>query len=101
MSGFIPEARTQAHVPICNAIEAEDFKQALKLVDKRLAKSNDSYLVVSSSKGAGRIAALRPSVTGSDLVAAPIPRSKSHPGIFCPNTSINHQDQDGRHNHQC
>jgi hypothetical protein len=67
MSGFIPEARTQAHVPICNAIEAGDFKQALKLVDKRLAKSSDSYLVVSSSKGADSIAALRPWVPGSDL----------------------------------
>ncbi|KFY28541.1 hypothetical protein V493_02880 [Pseudogymnoascus sp. VKM F-4281 (FW-2241)] len=45
MGDFYPDARTQQHVPICNAIEAGDFRQALKLVDKRLAKSSDTYLL--------------------------------------------------------
>ena len=34
--------------PIWNAIEANNFKQALKLVDKRLAKKHTEYLEVSS-----------------------------------------------------
>ncbi|KFZ13020.1 hypothetical protein V502_06820 [Pseudogymnoascus sp. VKM F-4520 (FW-2644)] len=45
MGSFYPDARTQQHVPICNAIEAGDFRQALKLVDKRLAKTSDTYLL--------------------------------------------------------
>ncbi|KFY06783.1 hypothetical protein V492_07759 [Pseudogymnoascus sp. VKM F-4246] len=45
MGNFYPDALTQQHVPICNSIEAGDFRQALKLVDKRLAKSNDTYLL--------------------------------------------------------
>lgn len=32
--------------PIWNAIEANNFKQALKLVDKRLAKKRTDYLEV-------------------------------------------------------
>lgn len=47
MGAFYPNALTQQHVPICNAIEAGDFRQALKLVDKRLAKNSDTYLLVS------------------------------------------------------
>lgn len=47
MGSFYPDPRTQQHVPICNAIEAGDFRQALKLVDKRLAKTSDTYLLVS------------------------------------------------------
>ncbi|KFY55521.1 hypothetical protein V496_06983 [Pseudogymnoascus sp. VKM F-4515 (FW-2607)] len=45
MGSFYPDPRTQQHVPICNAIEAGDFRQALKLVDKRLAKTSDTYLL--------------------------------------------------------
>ncbi|ELR02124.1 hypothetical protein VC83_06962 [Pseudogymnoascus destructans] len=45
MGAFFPDPRTQQHVPICNAIEAGDFRQALKLVEKRLAKTSDTYLV--------------------------------------------------------
>jgi hypothetical protein len=33
-------------VPIWNAIEAKNYKQALKLVDKRLAKRATDYLEV-------------------------------------------------------
>jgi hypothetical protein len=33
-------------LPIWNAIEANNFKQALKLVDKRLAKKQTDYLEV-------------------------------------------------------
>lgn len=36
-------------VPIWNAIGAKNFKQALKLVDKRLAKKATDYLEVRTS----------------------------------------------------
>jgi hypothetical protein len=41
------EARDRQDVPIWNAIEAKDFKQALKLVEKRIAKKADEYFLVS------------------------------------------------------
>ena len=44
---FHPEARSVADVPIVNAIDAANYKQALKLVEKRLAKKADDYLYVS------------------------------------------------------
>lgn len=37
-------------IPIWNAIEANNFKQALKLVDKRLAKKPTEYLQVCDDK---------------------------------------------------
>ena len=39
--------RDRQDLPIWNAIEANNFKQALKLVDKRLAKKQTDYLEVS------------------------------------------------------
>ncbi len=36
--------RDRQDAPIWNAIEASNFKQALKLVDKRLAKKQTDYL---------------------------------------------------------
>jgi hypothetical protein len=39
--------RDRQDAPIWNAIEASNFKQALKLVDKRLAKKRTDYLEVS------------------------------------------------------
>jgi hypothetical protein len=36
-------------IPIWNAIEANNFKQALKLVDKRLTKKPTDYLQVCNS----------------------------------------------------
>jgi hypothetical protein len=47
MEPFVPVARDRLEAPICRAIEAGDYKQALKLVEKRLAKSDDPYLIVS------------------------------------------------------
>ena len=44
MTDFVPDPRDRLEAPICKAIESKDFKQALKLVEKRLAKSSDSYL---------------------------------------------------------
>jgi hypothetical protein len=38
--------RDRQDAPIWNAIEANNFKQALKLVDKRLAKKRTDYLEV-------------------------------------------------------
>lgn len=38
--------RDHQDLPIWNAIEASNFKQALKLVDKRLAKKPSEYLEV-------------------------------------------------------
>jgi len=38
--------RDRLDLPIWNAIEASNFKQALKLVDKRLAKKPSEYLEV-------------------------------------------------------
>lgn len=38
--------RDRQDLPIWNAIEANNFKQALKLVDKRLAKKQSDYLEV-------------------------------------------------------
>ena len=38
--------RDHQDLPIWNAIEANNFKQALKLVDKRLAKKPSDYLEV-------------------------------------------------------
>jgi hypothetical protein len=38
--------RDHQDAPIWNAIEANNFKQALKLVDKRLAKRRTDYLEV-------------------------------------------------------
>jgi hypothetical protein len=46
MSNFIPEPRDRLEAPISKAIESRDYKQALKLVEKRLAKSSDKYLQV-------------------------------------------------------
>jgi hypothetical protein len=47
MTDFLPEPRDRLDGPICKSIESKDFKQALKLVDKRLAKnSTDPYLLV-------------------------------------------------------
>jgi hypothetical protein len=46
MTDFVPEPRDRLEAPICKAIESQDFKQALKLVEKRLAKRSDSYLLV-------------------------------------------------------
>jgi len=47
MDGNLPEARDRLDQPIINAIEAKNYKQALKLVDKRLAKkSADAFLQV-------------------------------------------------------
>jgi len=40
--------RDRLDVPIWNAIEANNFKQALKLVDKRVAKKPSEYLDVSA-----------------------------------------------------
>ena len=42
------QLRDRQDGPIWNAIEANNFKQALKLVDKRLAKKHTEYLEVSS-----------------------------------------------------
>lgn len=39
--------RDRQDAPIWNAIEASNYKQALKLVDKRLAKKSTDYLEVS------------------------------------------------------
>ncbi len=47
MADFVPEPRDRLEAPICKAIELGDFKQALKLVEKRLAKNTDPYLLVS------------------------------------------------------
>ncbi|KAI9744804.1 MAG: hypothetical protein M1818_001729 [Claussenomyces sp. TS43310] len=44
-SDFVPAPRDFADQPIGNAIEAKDFKKALKLVEKRLAKKRDPYLL--------------------------------------------------------
>lgn len=41
-----PDARDRLDQPIFNAIEAKNLKQALKLVDKRLAKKPDEFLQV-------------------------------------------------------
>jgi N-terminal acetyltransferase B complex non-catalytic subunit len=41
------QLRASQDAPIWNAIEANNFKQALKLVDKRLAKRHTEYLEVS------------------------------------------------------
>jgi hypothetical protein len=38
--------RDRQDVPIWNALEAKNFKQALKLVEKRLAKKSTDYLEV-------------------------------------------------------
>jgi hypothetical protein len=46
MDPFIPEPRDRLEMPICKAIESKDYKQALKLVEKRLSKSADPYLQV-------------------------------------------------------
>lgn len=47
MDGNLPEARDRLDQPIINAIEAKNYKQALKLVEKRLAKKPaDEYLQV-------------------------------------------------------
>jgi hypothetical protein len=46
MADFVPEPRDRLEGPICKAIEVTDFKQALKLVEKRLAKNADPYLLV-------------------------------------------------------
>lgn len=82
MGSFYPDARTQQHVPICNAIEAGDFRQALKLVDKRLAKTSDTYLLVSNFHlGAEHIqwvAALRHPVTCPVLLLYSPPSSNGH-----------------------
>jgi N-terminal acetyltransferase B complex non-catalytic subunit len=43
------QLRTTQDAPIWNAIEANNFKQALKLVDKRLAKRHTDYLEVSGT----------------------------------------------------
>lgn len=42
--------RERQDAGIWNAIEANNFKQALKLVDKRLAKKNTDYLEVCNLK---------------------------------------------------
>lgn len=41
------QLRERQDAPIWNAIEANNFKQALKLVDKRLSKKHTEYLEVS------------------------------------------------------
>lgn len=41
------QLRERQDASIWNAIEANNFKQALKLVDKRLAKRHTDYLEVS------------------------------------------------------
>lgn len=41
------QLQDRADVPIWNAIEARNYKQALKLVDKRLSKKPTDYLEVS------------------------------------------------------
>jgi hypothetical protein len=46
------QLRERQDAPIWNAIEANNFKQALKLVDKRLAKRHTDYLEVSSPEEA-------------------------------------------------
>jgi hypothetical protein len=48
MTDFVPDPRDRLEAPICKAIEAKDYKQALKLVEKRLARGSDSYLQVSN-----------------------------------------------------
>lgn len=45
--------RDRLDVPIWNAIEANNLKQAIKLVDKRLAKKPSDYLEVSLPIPAG------------------------------------------------
>lgn len=46
-NGNLPEARDRLDQPIINAIEVKNYKQALKLVDKRLAKKqSDDFLQV-------------------------------------------------------
>jgi N-terminal acetyltransferase B complex non-catalytic subunit len=40
------QLQDRADVPIWNAIEASNYKQALKLVDKRLSKKPTEYLEV-------------------------------------------------------
>jgi hypothetical protein len=51
MTEFLPEPRDRLDGPICKLIESKDFKQALKLVEKRLVKnSTDPYLLVRDFK---------------------------------------------------
>jgi N-terminal acetyltransferase B complex non-catalytic subunit len=45
MANYSP-VKDRQDIPIWNAIEANNFKQALKLVDKRLAKKPTDYLQV-------------------------------------------------------
>ncbi len=47
---WVPEALGTQHVPIVNSIDHGDYKQALKLVTKRLQKkTDDTYFRVSIS----------------------------------------------------
>ena len=55
------QLRAAQDTPIWNAIEANNFKQALKLVDKRLSKKHSDYLEVSDTKD-NRARALLPDV---------------------------------------
>ena len=44
------QLRAAQDTPIWNAIEANNFKQALKLVDKRLSKKHSDYLEVGDTE---------------------------------------------------
>lgn len=46
MAPYIPEPRDTKDAPICRAIESQDWKTALKLVEKRLTKDNSPWLQV-------------------------------------------------------
>ena len=47
MNKFVPSPREHSDQVICSAIEAENYKQALKLIEKRLTKKKTPYLEVS------------------------------------------------------
>lgn len=68
MAHFVPQPRDRLEAPICNAIEAKDFKQALKLVEKRLTKSSDPYLKVCSTRFAGHTCPLNTTLCGQNFV---------------------------------
>jgi hypothetical protein len=50
------QLRAAQDAAIWNAIEANNFKQALKLVDKRLSKKHTDYLEVSGREDGAAIA---------------------------------------------
>lgn len=43
MAPYVPEPRDRLDVPICREIEGKNWKQALKLIDKRLVKDKSLW----------------------------------------------------------